>query len=474
MIVLLIIALMARDISYKELYYSGKLAELARQCGQPGELARRLNVTTDALGRAFRRLRQDDPKVPSLSDWFDGVKPGDRLGGAVELPAAAKAVELPPRLDLGDVDIDVGDLGGPVVVGGAAKPRVEQITPVEEHRLRRRVKELEAQNRELIEQLSEGGEYHEVVREVLAKQHEAPPARIDPRERESHLKEATPLVLASDWHVEEEVTPEQVAGRNRYNLEIATGRMERFFESSMWAVRHQRDIFKIRDFIGWWGGDLLTNFLHEDDVENNQLAPLDTILFLQTNLIKGIDYWLTDPEIENFIFPCNDGNHGRTTKKMRNSTRREHSLEVFLYAQLAYHYRNEPRIKFILPTSQFTFLDDIYGRTIRFLHGDVFKYAGGVGGITVPLFRAMARWEKAKHADLTCMGHWHQRYCLPDCMVNGSMIGYNSYAMGGGFPYEPPVQSLRMLEPRRWCSVDIPLWVSELADDDRNWRQKAA
>ena len=61
-------------------------------------------------------------------------------------------------------------------------------------------------------------------------------------------------------------------------------------------------------------------------------------------------------------------------------------------------------------------------------------------GITVPLFRAMGRWEKTKHADLTCMGHWHQRYCLPDVMVNGSLIGYDAYAMGGGFPHEPPVQ----------------------------------
>lgn len=356
-----------------------------------------------------------------------------------------------------------------------AKPVEEKITPIEEHRLKKRVRELEAQNRDLAAQLSEGGEYHEVVKEALRRQHEAPPISIKPRERKSKLLEATPLALASDWHVEEEVKPSAVAGRNRYTLDIAAQRMERYFEAVRWSIKHQRDIFKICDGILWLGGDFITNHLHDDDAESNQLAPLEAIMFAQKNIIKGIDFLLQDPEIEQWTIPCNDGNHGRmsNTRKMRNATRTTHSLEAFMYAQIALHYRNEKRLKFVLPTSQFTFLDDVYGRTIRFLHGDVFKYAGGIGGITVPLFRALGRWEKTKHADLTAMGHWHQRYCLPDVMINGSLIGYNSYAMGGGFPFEPPVQSLRMLEPTRWCSIDVPLWVSSKSDDVENKRWAA-
>ncbi len=82
--------------------------------------------------------------------------------------------------------------------------------------------------------------------------------------------------------------------------------------------------------------------------------------------------------------------------------------------------------------------------------------------------RALSRWETVKAADLTCMGHWHQRICLPDVMVNGSLIGYNSYAMDIGARMEPPVQSMRILEPRRFGSSDIPLWVAERLDDDYN------
>ena len=343
----------------------------------------------------------------------------------------------------------------------------EVITRIEEHRLKRQVKDLKSEKEQLTSQLSDGGQFAEIIDEVLARQAECIPT-IQPRERKSGLLEATPMVAASDWHIEHEVRPEQVAGRNRYNLEISKRRMERFFEATRWAIKHQREVFKIRDLIFWIGGDIIQNYLHEDDNESNLLSPTEAILYAQAEITRGIEFLLEDPELEQIIIPTNDGNHGRTTKKMRSSTRIENSYEVFLYAQLALRFKNEPRIKIILPTSQFTFLDDIYGHTIRFLHGDVFKYGGGVGGITVPMLRAQARWETVKHASLTVMGHWHQRICLPNLMVNGSLIGYDPYAMGGGFPFEPPVQSMRMLDSKRFCSTDIPLWVSDREDDDMN------
>jgi hypothetical protein len=345
--------------------------------------------------------------------------------------------------------------------------RTEPISNIEEHRLKRRVRELEDENRKLVEQLSDDGEFGAIIAEVRARQGTVKPT-IEPRERTSNLAEATPLILASDWHIEEEVRPEQVHGRNRYNLEISQRRMERFFEAARWGIDHQRQIFKIRDAILWLGGDFITNFLHPDNVETNLLHPTQAILTAQAEIGRGIEFLLEDPEIEQLVIPCNDGNHGRLTKQVQSATRTQNSLEVLMYAQLALRFAHEPRIKFLLPESSFTYLDDVYGRTIRFLHGDVFKYHGGVGGIMVPMYRARARWETVKHAALSVVGHWHQRICLPDLMVNGSLIGFNSYAQDIGASFEAPVQSMRMLEPKRWCSSDIPLWVSERVDDDAN------
>ena len=350
----------------------------------------------------------------------------------------------------------------------AREPRVEiveeVITQVEEHRLKKKVHDLEAQLRRAVADLSDAGEMGELIREVQA----LPPVPgIEPRERTSHLAEATPLVLASDWHIEEEVRPEQVAGRNRYNLEISKRRMERFFEAVRWGVQHQREVFKVRDLVMWLGGDIITNYLHPDNIETNLLSPVEAIAYAQASISSGLHFLLEDPELERIVLPCNDGNHGRLTEKMRSGSRIENSIEWLLYYQLQREFIHEPRVQFILPTSEFTFYE-VYDRTIRFTHGDTVNYQGGVGGITVPLFRAVARWETVRKAALTCLGHFHQRICLPNLMVNGSLIGFNTYAMSKGFSFEAPSQCFRMLEPRRWCSTDIPLWVSDRADDSEN------
>ncbi len=341
----------------------------------------------------------------------------------------------------------------------------EKITIVDEHRLKRKVRDLESQVEHLAKELSDGGEYNELTRDALARQKEARPLIISPRERTSGLLEATPLVLASDWHLEEEVRPEQVSYRNKYNLEIAKQRVDRFFGGVHWMLRQQRETFKIRSLILALMGDFITNFLHEDNIETNLLGPLDATMFAYELLAGGIDSLLGDTEIEQFAVPCVDGNHARLTKKLRQNTRQKHSLEQLLYSMLAQRYKTEPRIRFVLPTSQFTYLDDVYGRVVRVTHMDTFRYVGGIGGLTIPLLRALASWESVRRADLTVGGHWHQRINLPTVMVNGSLIGFNNYAMSINCKFEHPVQSVRMLDPTRWCSSDIPLWVAKLEDD---------
>lgn len=332
---------------------------------------------------------------------------------------------------------------------------------VEEHRLKRRVRELEDQVKRLTSAAFDRGELADIWRQAQGSE---PVRSIRPRERKSHLAEATPLIVASDWHIEEEVRSEQVAGRNRYDLDISARRMERFFEASLWAIRHQRDVFKIRDVVVGLIGDIITNYIHADNVETNLLSPVEAIAYAHEAISKGVRYWLTDPEVERWVFVCMDGNHGRLTKDLRAGSRVQNSIEWLLYAMLKRTFADEPRVEFQLPTSQFSYFD-VYGRTVRFTHGDTIRYAGGVGGLTVPLFRAIPRWDSTIRADLTVLGHFHQRYCLPNAIVNGSMIGYNTYAMASGFPYEPPVQCMRILDPRRFSGADIPLWVSERTDD---------
>ena len=50
-----------------------------------------------------------------------------------------------------------------------------------------------------------------------------------------------------------------------------------------------------------------------DDMGVRGMAPLDALMFFQTNFIKGLNFLLEDDEIEQYVIPMNDGNHGRET-----------------------------------------------------------------------------------------------------------------------------------------------------------------
>lgn len=373
---------------------------------------------------------------------------------------------LPPRLKFNPhTGSDFGDFrkasGHPVPLF-EKKPEKEKLGAVEEHRLKRKLRDLEATNRQLIKDLSDAQEIGDIVREAHSVE-DVP--GIEPRERTGGLREGTALAMASDWHIDEVVHPAQVNGRNRYNPEISARRMTRFFESVLWAINSQRNTFTIRDLVLWLGGDLITNFLHEDNVLTNAMSPPEALAYAQASISDGIRFLLTDPELERIVIPCNDGNHGRMSKRMGSSSRTKMSLETMLYRMLAREFANEPRVKFIIAEGEHLYYK-VYGRTIRFVHGDSIKYGGGIGGIMIPIMKALASWNTLHHADLTCLGHFHQRLVLPDLMANSSLIGYSPFSLTIKARFEPPSQNFSVLEPKRFRSVDMPLWVSERGDDD--------
>lgn len=362
-----------------------------------------------------------------------------------------------------------GRLRGDGTAKGSRVVRAQQevLPPLTEHHLKADVARLRMANQKLLEELSDVKKLTEIAREAASIKVKG----IAPRERaSSKVREATALACASDWHIEEEVRPEQVAGRNVYNLEISAQRMTRFFESVRYAINFNRQIFKIRDLVLWLGGDLITNYLHDDNIESNLLSPVQAIAYAQASIAAGIGHLLLDPELERIVIPCNDGNHGRLSDKTRSATRTANSIEWLLYTNLALMFRNEPRVQFQIAEGEHLYYD-IYGRTVRFVHGDQVKYNGGIGGIMIPMYKALASWNTLKNADLTVCGHFHQLISLPDLIVNGSLIGYSPYSLSIKARFEPPAQAFTILDPLRFKSVSMPLWVST-REDDVNTKEK--
>jgi hypothetical protein len=273
--------------------------------------------------------------------------------------------------------------------------------------------------------------------------------------------EGTVIALASDWHVEEKVGAE-VGGLNTYSLDIAKARIEKFFQGiiRLTALLHQ-DI-NVTTLVLALLGDFISNDIHEDFPEINELQPMHALVFVQNHLISGIEFLLAHtPEGGHFdiVVVCHSGNHARTTHKTRFSAENGHSLEYLLYLHLAAYFRDQPRVKFIIPEGMHSYLD-IYGTTIRFQHGHAIRYAGGVGGIYIPVNKAIAQWNKARHADLDVFGHYHQLRDGGNFICNGSLIGYNAFALSIKADYEPPKQALFLMDRKRGRTCTWPILVS--------------
>lgn len=410
----------------------GTIATSLSDCRTLLQLAERIGMTTDALSHGWRRLRTQRD-VPMLLELLAGVAhlPGQQPAHAATTTAVPAAPGPQPRTIANDI---------------------------RERSLKAQVDGYKAKCADLLAELaSTNAKLDAVIGAGGARSHVQP---IVPRERTSGMREATAVALASDWHVEERVSSEQVNGVNEYDLAIAQHRVERYFGGLAYLHGYHEGHFALRDMVLWLGGDLITGYLREENLESNELSPVQAIATLHAWLATGIRSLLDRCPLETLRIVCSSGNHGRLTDKVRASTREANSIEWLLYCMLAREFASEPRISFQLPQGQISYLE-VYGRTVRFLHGDSIGYKGGVGGITIPLNKAIAGMDTVRTASLTCLGHFHQYFDLPHMVVNGSLIGYSPYSMSLAARFEEPRQAFFLLDSKRGKTMPSDIWVSE-------------
>jgi len=267
--------------------------------------------------------------------------------------------------------------------------------------------------------------------------------------------EAVAIAMASDWHVEETVSSDSTNGLNEFNLAIAKNRIEKFFSAIVRLTEIERHGVQIDDLILWLGGDLMSGMIHEELAETNSKTPTETLLWLQDRLLEGLA--LLKPHFKRILIPTSYGNHGRTTKLPRHATGAKHSYEWLLYKILEGRLAGDAQIEFQIADQYFNFMQ-VYGRTIRMHHGDGLKYQGGIGGLTVPVEKALASWNKSPNrADLDLFGHWHQYQQSRTWLCNSSLIGYNAYALSIKASFEPPAQTFFLLDKKRGRTMTSPI-----------------
>lgn len=271
----------------------------------------------------------------------------------------------------------------------------------------------------------------------------------------SGTSEATAVVVASDWHYEEQVVPATVSGLNEFNLTIAEQRAQKFFTASVRLVKLLQQDVNIHTLILALLGDFFSGDIHEEVEEMCQVPPMEAVILVLNQLTGGIDFILNHTNLT-LVVPCHSGNHARTTKTTRFGAENGHSLEYLMYHFLQAHYRNEPRVVFQVAPGMHSYVQ-VYDQTVRFQHGHAVKYNGGVGGIYIPVNKAIGQWNKGKHADLDVFGHFHQLRDGGNFICNGSLIGYNTFALSIKADYEPPKQTLFLIDKKRGRTCTWPI-----------------
>lgn len=267
--------------------------------------------------------------------------------------------------------------------------------------------------------------------------------------------EATAVVLLSDWHWEEVVKPASVNHLNEFNKRIAESRSEALFQTIVKYINIHKRETNLNTLVLALLGDFISGGIHDELLEGNRLLPGEAIWEVQNCIASGIKFILDNTDLD-LIIPCSSGNHGRTTAKPRVATEHGNSFEWLMYQNLAMFFKDNKRVKFIINEGYHTYID-VYDYSLRFHHGHAMRFAGGVGGIYIPVNKAINQWNKAKKADLDCFAHFHQMKDGGTFISNGSLIGWNAFAIKIKADFEKPKQAFFLVDKKRFVVCVRPI-----------------
>lgn len=266
--------------------------------------------------------------------------------------------------------------------------------------------------------------------------------------------DAAALFVLTDWHFEEKVDPATVNGLNSYSPDIAAKRLRAATERFLVLLDSVRSLSNIQQVVIPVLGDLITGHLHDDQSESNYMFPTEALIEVRDRLHEVIDTVAKESGIKEVdVYTC-QGNHSRTTAKPRVSTYYQTSYEWLLYKFMEKDYAKS-HIRWHVSNSYFN-IANIVGKKVRFHHGDSIKYQGGVGGITIPVLKAIRNWDDGLQSDIDFFGHWHQFLRHPKFVACNCLIGYSAYAqMRVKAPFSVPSQTFAVLDRNRPGAVDV-------------------
>lgn len=334
----------------------------------------------------------------------------------------------------------------------------EQVMVRREHA---EIKSLKKQIEEAVKEYEVLSDAHDLA--LALKTQDISSFRVPTIEANNSVKnEATAIVQLSDTHFGKIILPSTVNGLNEHNPDIARMRMDYLAENLIKMVRKERSEVKIDTLVLGLGGDFMENaMLHDHSQVSTAFSQMREIEFSRELLHKFIKTVAENGNFKKIMLPCVRGNHSRTTKKMNSTIDYMTNFESLLYNLLKQDF-NDSMFDWYAPDSDICEFK-VYDKKIRSLHGWQVKSGGGIGGLTIPLNKYILRMDQISKCDYNLMHHYHSlSYPTANCTLNGSLCGYDTFAMQIGASFQKPMQSFQLLDKNRGFTIKAPLFCEKV------------
>lgn len=269
----------------------------------------------------------------------------------------------------------------------------------------------------------------------------------------------TACTILSDTHFDEVVNGPEVNNINVYNREIATRRLNTYFNSLVKLKNKYFSSLIVERLVLMLAGDMVSGVIHDELKETNEYAITETLVYYAEVMAAGIE--MIADQYGEVLIPCVVGNHGRLTPKVKYKGSVKDNFDFLFYCMLNAALKKDKGIDFFISDSTDAIVK-VYDTTFLLTHGNDFRGGNGWGGPAIPVMRGDMRKRVTYNAvdlpyDVLCSAHFHTMKFLGDQIMSGSLIGYNEFALRNGCKYEPPQLPFWLVHPKHGVTITAPV-----------------
>lgn len=282
------------------------------------------------------------------------------------------------------------------------------------------------------------------------------PAPALPVRRSKDQSSQSAILLLSDTHVGQVITPDQTLGFGGYDFPMFLARLK-YLEQAALSIMINHTTTGVDELVVCLGGDLIHGAL-------NHAAEADQHMTLFSQFYgagHAFAQFLRNlaPLVPKVRVFCSAGNHPRWQNQHKMpSVNRYSNLDTFCCAYVEALTRDIKNIEWTLDKQPMA-LFDVKNFRFQLLHGDTLR--GGDRALGIPnhaIGRHVSSTTQLFHKygehspDYYLCGHLHRGITLPHAkgafVVNGGFPGLDGYALANGFSPVDPSQVFFFVHPR--------------------------